>query len=302
MASDNLLFPLPKTEGPRSIIQQCYDIWIPSRLAWENRFGSRITQASATNRNHPLLRLPPEIRTAIWDFFLAPRFFPESPFSIDGLNEIASRQEYQWYLAARTIELYPPRKGVYPYSTIKLISRNLFEETQAMYNAAVEHYYTSMPLRLKSWDTGYQKISREALQKIDAVRESDLNRIKLLVVDVGDEWLRPEMIFTDGIWRATWPNNFAPKIKRRVIFFERSKASAIPEIVTKHKFPAYEHLEKHHGIGNYKCAVEALVLPNDTDRAVLETVSLAAGSRELTKDVLKAVLYFQTYMWGFFLT
>lgn len=302
MASDNLLLPLPRREGPRSIVQQCYDLWIPYRLAWDNLLGGHITQASTANRNHPLLRVPPELRTAILDYVLEPQFEPDDSFSIKDLDKMANRQEYHRYLAERTVDLFPPRKGVYPYSSIKLISWNLFEETQAMCAAAVEHYYVNTPLRLKHWEHWQGVISATASHKIASIQEADLRKVKSLIVDTDRSCYRPEMLFTNGAWLATLRTPSRQRNGRQWIFFvELANVSAILSVIRKLKIQEYEEVPIDRVRAKYKCGFEAFMFPGDTDREVLGAVASAAGSRELTKRVLMAVLYFQISAWHQFL-
>lgn len=304
MVSDKLLTPLHKTEGPRSIVKQCYDGWIAYRLAWDERLGGRITKASTANREHPLLRLPPELRTAIWDYVLEPQFDPDSRLSVEALDKIVDPERRAQYLAGRTVDLFPPRTGVYPHHSILLISRNLYAETLAMYNAAVLRYYESIPIHLKSNSNLPNMISSTASRKIASMSDVNLSKIKTLVIDNRTSWRAPEMLFTDGAWRVCWRMGYGSQThfeSRRVIFFEPSKATAIANALVSIEWSAWPNLDyvrkgsgSHRG-KTYAGSMEAIVLENASSDDLMR-FRAAAESDKLTKSLLLSVLEFQRFM------
>ena len=126
MASENTLLRLRKPIGLRSAKEYYYDVWINYRLAWDQRRNGRLTRASIANRQQPLLRLPAELRILIWEYVLAPQFYPDEPLSIRALDRVSDGEACAQYLAERTVDLYPPRKGAYPSHAIVLISRSIY--------------------------------------------------------------------------------------------------------------------------------------------------------------------------------
>jgi hypothetical protein len=283
----------------------CFQVWITYQMSWDERTNGYITRTSRANRQHPFLQLPAELRNLIWEYVFAPQFHPDEPFSVPALDQKSGNEQCAKYLAECTVDLYPPRKGVYPSYSIVLLSRNVYEETLAMYNAAVDRYYGEIPHRLKSWVVfpGHT-VSPAAYAKLAATRDVDLAKISTLIIDARSVDNKPEMLFTNGAWRASWkgagmPNNRL--VRRHVVLYEPSRSSALSKALMQQGLNTTEYLQrgkKCYRDIKFDCPMDAVMLPYETNDENLRPVRAAARSMRLTKMSLEAILYIQCYMCG----
>ena len=302
---DRVLSPLIKPSRNRPTKEWYYDKRIKHQLDLDEQRCGPITQANMHNRERcPLLSLPAELRSVIWELAMTP--YLEHAAYYSGYRP-RPKPEY-----TPSVDIFCRTGRAYPDIATVLTSRMIYEETRAMYTSIVSRFYQETPLHLQS--NGFTDVVRSSFsvkissprsmrQQIDSLKDGNVQHINDFMIYHPKSEHSPQLLFNDGTWRGRWKAYASPDpdgfVVRYIVLYQKSKRSAIDKILQKNGRIRYERLRNGRQCGSphrYDYDIEALlVLQTPSLDEVIEDLTAVCGFRRITREVIMAMLYIQAY-------
>ena len=273
---ERLLWPLPKSpmqSRQRSITKFSRNKWIDFQLRRDSRRRGPLTQATMLNHKSPLLRLPAELRNAIWELAIAPRYTLIDRHSID---------------------IYDRFEAFFPEHTLLLVSRILYAEVLPMYAHAMKQLWAKSQFRFQlyhrfqSWDHQWDRLNT----RFKSLPNEHLRHMSRFVLQ-GDNRSVPSLTYDHGTWQGTWTSPRTRRSEMRwVVLYGQLKVIKLKNLLKNMK---HETLKLPVPWNDW---LDALLLPTDMDESRYKAIRATAETETINKRNLKVMLALQWYTHG----
>lgn len=289
---DHLLEGLPKSPTRpqrRSPNEWYHDKCIKWQLAQDALRGGLLASLNLQNQQNRLLSLPAEVRNTVWELAILPSRDP---------NPVASHGSY--------VCIFDRSTEVYPGASVLLISRDIYRETLQMYAHFVSRYWMDWSFHLEVESYTNEELSVEhwihrMRAKVESLKDANLKSVKRLRMATPGSWLAPqeedvpEFIYDHGTWHGLWISRRGRVTKHFIVPIkgELRTGKRLKIVLKDVPWQMIRLTWISHGTSMTDNDMDAILLPGSTDGELLQTLNAIAGPVQVTRKILRVMLWLQ---------